>query len=75
MSLDDYDMDKIKSALLILSIVLFIIIGIILFWSYEAQQPYREVCERNPKERYGQPCTTFDDCVELCTKRLYATAS
>jgi len=75
MSLDDYDMDKIKSAALVFGIVVFIIVGVVLFLSYEAQQPYREICEKNPRERYGQPCTTLDNCVTLCMKRLYAAAS
>lgn len=73
--LDDYDTEKIKTVALTLLTILFIIIGIILYIHYNALEKYRPTCEKNPKERYAEPCKNYDDCVNLCMKRLRNTAS
>lgn len=56
-------------------IVSVIIIATIAFvttkWHSDNVAPMKKVCERNPQERYAQKCSTYDDCVEKCTTRLY----
>jgi len=75
MDFDDYDTDKIITAI----IVIIVIIALLFVTTIKAYDtvttnkyaPYTKICTDNPRERMKQNCTTQQDCITKCATRLY----
>jgi hypothetical protein len=75
-SLDEKDdAEKLdKGRILIVAVaLLLLVIGIVIvnaIWQHLKIAPYKAQCESNPRLRYAQNCTTYQDCVKKCSEAL-----
>ena len=59
---------------MVLIVVALVVIGLLsasyMYYNYKSKEPYRQVCERNPTQRYAQSCNGADECMTKCIERL-----
>lgn len=66
---------KYDGAVILFVIGMLFLIGAIAFGAYKvyehnAEAPLKQACESNPRLRYTNNCTTYDDCVQQCVTVL-----
>lgn len=75
MESEDLDIEAIVEVTIIGILIICAVVFLFISGIHQVQQqklsPYTEKCSVNPLLRYGQNCTTSDDCINRCAQRLY----
>ncbi len=71
---EEYDFEVIIDMLVLIALIGAVVWGVLLFQQHATIDDYKTVCRANPELRYGENCTTLEDCVNRCADRMAATA-
>lgn len=63
------DGTKVKNVVLIAMVIGLVLVGGFLLVDHFSLQPYRKMCEENPRLRYAQACTDMEDCITKCARK------
>lgn len=67
---DQQRKDRLFSIIAAVVLLLVVVFAVFYVINYKKTENFREQCENNPRLRFTYPCSTEEQCIDMCVEGL-----